>query len=730
MKKYNVNVNFISKRIYPENIDLVQNDYNSTIMNFLFDVEATSYLFKLMLPDGTEWIKDIKDNKLIIEKGVLAQKGTYKYEIAAYGESKRLTAIAIGKLTVRKELISTDEIVEIDDRIPVLDSLINQVDSINIDVEKTDNVATVTLISKEGTRKEVAIYDGTAGEKGRDALINGVNTLNIVEGTNVTLNQEGETLTINAEDIPLKETVNKINEDLGNDEAKIQELENDVDNLYDIKADRTEIPDVSEFVKKTTDDLVNYYKKDETYNQTEVNQLIGAIKTVSMKVLPSKPETGEANVIYLIPSPNQTIDNIYDEWIYVDNKWELIGTTQVDLTDYVKNTDYASSTKGGVVKFGNSYGTTILANGVLAGTTRTYEQYDEGSNYMLIGKGTLENVIEGKELTNKDYVDVEVEKLDNRIDEIELTKFPNAIIHGTPTINQGQISNFSQENYLSLPAIFDLHDRGFEFNFAFRTNDDVTTAQNIIGSKFCMALFIQNSKINLRVSQNGTNWDLVDIQGNIDIQPNTTYYIQIYFDKLTYKLKYSLDGQTFTDIASKVASVSPNPSQIYLGVGNNFFNPFKGIINLNKCYLKINNSIIWRGLDDAGLQTRLATDLENIDAGGIAYINGLIEEKGYITPEDTKDFIKATNYATETKGGTIRTSGYYDLSITANGSIYPLSRSYTYYRDTAPTTAFISKGTLENVITGKELVNKTYVDGLIGDINSQLATLTNLEGGE
>ena len=221
----------------------------------------------------------------------------------------------------------------------------------------------------------------------------------------------------------------------------------------------------------------------------------------------------------------------------------------------------------------------------------------------------------------------DVETLDNRIDEIELFKFPNAIIHGTPAINNGQVSNFSRENYLSLPAVFNLHDRGFEFSISFRTGSDVATAQNILGSRFCMALLIENGKLKLRVSQNGTSWDLVDITGSIDIQPNTTYYTQIYFDKLTYKLRYSLDGIEYTDIASKVASVSPNPAQIYIGVGNNFFNPFGGIVNLNRCYLKVNKSVIWAGMDTAGLETRLSTDLENIDELGIEYINGLIDAK-------------------------------------------------------------------------------------------------------
>lgn len=339
MKNYNITVNFISKKIFPEVIELVKNDYNSTILNFKFDVSADRYLFKLKFPDETEWIQQITDNKLILEKGVLAQKGIYQYEIAAYGLEDRLTAIAIGKLNIRNELISTDEIISVDDRIPILDKLINEVDTLNLDVDKIDNVAKVTLISKDGVRKEVEILDGTAGAKGEDAKINGVNTLEIVEGENITLNQNGSTLTINAKDTVyddknLRNLVNQINEDLGKTDTNVQNLQNDIDSLDDTKADKSEIPDVSEFIKKTVDNLVNYYKKAETYSQQEINNLIGAIKTVSMKVLPERPTTGEANIIYLIPSPKQETNNVYDEWIYVDNKWEKIGSTQADLTNY------------------------------------------------------------------------------------------------------------------------------------------------------------------------------------------------------------------------------------------------------------------------------------------------------------------------------------------------------------------------------------------------------------
>lgn len=74
------------------------------------------------------------------------------------------------------------------------------------------------------------------------------------------------------------------------------------------------------------------------------------------------------------------------------SEWTQIGQ---DLTNYVKNTDYATASTGGVFKIGNSYGTTIY-NGFLAGVGRTYANYSSDSNALIICKGTLENVLAEK----------------------------------------------------------------------------------------------------------------------------------------------------------------------------------------------------------------------------------------------------------------------------------------------------------------------------------------------
>ena len=78
------------------------------------------------------------------------------------------------------------------------------------------------------------------------------------------------------------------------------------------------------------------------------------------------PETGESNKLYLVPKADSQEQDLFDEFIWVNNTWEWIATKQieVDLTDYVKNTDYATKDKAGVIKINSIHGVSIY-NGEL-----------------------------------------------------------------------------------------------------------------------------------------------------------------------------------------------------------------------------------------------------------------------------------------------------------------------------------------------------------------------------
>lgn len=89
--------------------------------------------------------------------------------------------------------------------------------------------------------------------------------------------------------------------------------------------------------------------------------------------------------------------------------WEEVGSTAVDLTDYVKNIDYATSSNAGVFKVSN--GVMVGSTGYISCNPRTYADYAGLSNSYFIAKGTLENVIEGKGLVDQAALATKQDKL-------------------------------------------------------------------------------------------------------------------------------------------------------------------------------------------------------------------------------------------------------------------------------------------------------------------------------
>lgn len=215
------------------------------------------------------------------------------------------------------------------------------------------------------------------------------------------------------------------------------------------------------------------------------------------------------------------------------------------------------------------------------------------------------------------------------IEESKLFKFPNVTIIGSPNIERGQVSGFSKDPaaHMILPFSFDTTGKKFEFNVAFVTGSDVNTVQNIIGSAYCMAMYLESGKLNMRISNNGTSWDVWSYTHDaLTFSPNTPYYIKLVFDGLNYSLKLSTNGTDYNTLSNLGATKRPHPGLIYLGIGNNYNNPFKGIINLNKCDILFNGEHYWEGMDDAGLATRMAVDMSNIDNEGKQRVNQIVNE--------------------------------------------------------------------------------------------------------
>ena len=101
---------------------------------------------------------------------------------------------------------------------------------------------------------------------------------------------------------------------------------------------------IANFITSSVNNLLNYYLKSETYNRSEIQQLIDAVKQFRYQLADSLPTASISTmgIIYLIPSANPQTANAKDEFITIEvanggqttYQWEQIGSTTIDLSGY------------------------------------------------------------------------------------------------------------------------------------------------------------------------------------------------------------------------------------------------------------------------------------------------------------------------------------------------------------------------------------------------------------
>lgn len=98
------------------------------------------------------------------------------------------------------------------------------------------------------------------------------------------------------------------------------------------------------------------------YTKTQVDNMVSAIPKFKVEVVQTLPAVGDSATVYLVPTQNEP-QNLYTEYIYVDNAWEQLGTQGTDLTGYVNTLTNSGSGNyvTGITKSGNTltvtYGT-------------------------------------------------------------------------------------------------------------------------------------------------------------------------------------------------------------------------------------------------------------------------------------------------------------------------------------------------------------------------------------
>lgn len=75
----------------------------------------------------------------------------------------------------------------------------------------------------------------------------------------------------------------------------------------------------------------------------EIAQAVSGIKQFEAQVAESLPPTGTAGILYMVPNSGSG-QNIYDEYLWINGKYETLGTREIDLSAYAKKSEIPTKT--------------------------------------------------------------------------------------------------------------------------------------------------------------------------------------------------------------------------------------------------------------------------------------------------------------------------------------------------------------------------------------------------
>lgn len=73
----------------------------------------------------------------------------------------------------------------------------------------------------------------------------------------------------------------------------------------------------------------------DTYSKAEIDEMISQLHQFETEYVERLPVTNiKPNCIYFVPRTSGTGNDMCYEYMYINDKWEFVGSTEVDLTNY------------------------------------------------------------------------------------------------------------------------------------------------------------------------------------------------------------------------------------------------------------------------------------------------------------------------------------------------------------------------------------------------------------
>ena len=127
-------------------------------------------------------------------------------------------------------------------------------------------------------------------------------------------------------------STNKLSTSLVNTDNNAQFVSATEKSTWNNKADTSDIP-------TATSDLTNDSDfQTSTQVSSAIASAISGLTGFHFEIVQALPQTGETNVIYLVLKSSSETGNIYTEYAWINNAWETLGDTSVDI-DPLTTTD-------------------------------------------------------------------------------------------------------------------------------------------------------------------------------------------------------------------------------------------------------------------------------------------------------------------------------------------------------------------------------------------------------
>lgn len=128
----------------------------------------------------------------------------------------------------------------------------------------------------------------------------------------------------------------EIYQELGGDESQF-------DSVYSILLETLNVIDSGISAKVIDDSSISLTK---TWSSSKIASEL-ADAGFKVEIVTELPSVGDPHTIYFILKQDSSVGDVYDEWMYINNNWEMVGNTQIDLSDYatIANVDASLALK-------------------------------------------------------------------------------------------------------------------------------------------------------------------------------------------------------------------------------------------------------------------------------------------------------------------------------------------------------------------------------------------------